>query len=398
LPPLAFRPSERETCPYYSVLAIKRAKTPTIGASCAIATFMDAYYTYLYPISFSIPATPPHTMATGAVMRTESISKEEGPLMATLKEEPLPRVPTPQITLPPLNAATIQRAREGLAAARDQHARAGIEYSLVQGDAIAEGQPDRRLSGAARRRLLHLLMNSLFKVRVENIENIPTTPVMLAPNHLNHIDPFLVLAQLPAEPYYYVLGDARTLYNKTWKRWLIHQVGGVIPLDRIWKEETAVMNGSKGGEHPELAELAAEIARDVPDGGSLDALRRLDRIVQGIFGRGDAILIFPEGGLGTREGHLRLPLKRGAIIYAMRAGVPIVPVGITGNRDLFLRKEITIRFGKPLEFAQVARPRPREVQTGLVALEQAITDLIDPHYQEPTGPKPLRHLLNHMLW
>src|SRR5579875_3682099 len=240
--------------------------------------------------------------------------------MATLKEEPLPRVPAPAIPLPPVNDATVKRAREGLAAARDQHARAGIEYSLAQGDAIAQGRPDRRLSGETRRRLLRLLINSLFKVRVEHAEHIPSTPVMLAPNHLNHIEPFLLLAQLPAKPYYYVLGDARTLYNKAWKRRLIHVVGGVIPLDRIWKEETAVMQAVQNGEHPELADLAAAIESDVPDGGSLDALRRLDRIVQGIFARGDSLLIFPEGGLGTREGHLRLPLKRGAIIYAMRAG------------------------------------------------------------------------------
>lgn len=317
--------------------------------------------------------------------------------MASLKEEPLARVPTPAIPLPPINAATIQRARQGLAAARDQQARVGIEDSLRQGDAIADGRPEQRISGAARRRLLHLLLAPLLRVRVENPENIPTTPVMLAPNHLNHIDPFLLLAHLPPTPYYYVLGDARTLYNKAWKRWLIHRVGGVIPLDRIWKEELAVIAGAQDG-HPELADLAAELTRDVPDGGSLDALRRLDRIVQGIFARGDSMVIFPEGGLGTQEGQLRLPLKRGAIIYAMRAGVPIVPVGITGNRDLFLGKEITIRFGTPLDLGHAERPRPRAVQAGQAALEAALRALLDPHYQEPRGPKPLRHLLNHMLW
>jgi 1-acyl-sn-glycerol-3-phosphate acyltransferase len=317
--------------------------------------------------------------------------------MASLKEEPLARVPHPVIPLPPLNAATIQRAREGLAAARDRQARAGIEASLRQADIIAEGGSERRISGALRRRLLRLALNPLLRVRVENPENIPTTPVMLAPNHLNHIDPFLLLAHLPPKPYYYVLGDARTLYNKTWKRWLIQRAGGVIPLDRIWKEEQAVIEGAKA-DHPELMDLAADLARDVPDGGSLDALRRLDRIVQGIFARGDAILIFPEGGLGTREGQLRLPLKRGAIIYAMRAGVPIVPVGITGNRDLFLGKQITIRFGKPLDLGHSERPRPRQVQAGQDALEAAMRELLDPNYQEPRGSKPLRHLLNHMLW
>jgi 1-acyl-sn-glycerol-3-phosphate acyltransferase len=317
--------------------------------------------------------------------------------MATLKEEPLARASRPAIILPPLNEATIKRARQGLAAARDQRSRAEIEESLRQGDAIADGRPERRMSGPMRRRLIGMLLGPLLRVRVEHPENIPTTPVMLAPNHLNHIDPFLLLAHLPPVPYYYILGDARTLYNRAWKRRLIHATGGVIPLDRIWKEETAVIEGAKA-DHPELADLAEAISRDVPDGGSMNALRRLDRIVQGIFARGDSILIFPEGGLGGSEGHMRLPLKRGAIIYALRAGVPIVPVGMIGNQDLFWRKEITIRFGKPLDFGQSSRPRPREVQAGLETLTTAMQDLLDPSYQEPTGPKPLHYWLNHVLW
>jgi len=240
-------------------------------------------------------------------------------------------------------------------------------------------------------------LGPLVQVHIEHSENIPATPCMLAPNHLNHIDPFLMLAAMPPTPYFYVLGDARTLYNKAWKRQLIHRVGGVIPLDRLWKEEIAVMEGAKNG-HDDLADLAAAIEQDVPDGGSLDALRRLDRIVQGIFTRGDSVLIFPEGSLGTIEGQLRLPLKRGAVIYAMRAGVPIVPVGITGSRDLYLRKHITVRFGPPLDFGQEVRPKPRVVQAALDSLEAAIRGLIDPNYQDPPGPKLFRHVLNHMLW
>ncbi|MBA3824790.1 MAG: 1-acyl-sn-glycerol-3-phosphate acyltransferase [Ktedonobacterales bacterium] len=312
-------------------------------------------------------------------------------------ESPTVRPPGTNIALPPLTPATIKRATEGLAAARNQHARAAVEHSLVNGEALLEGRPERRMSGAGRRRLLQAMLAPLVQVRIEHPENVPTTPCMLAPNHLNHIDPFLMLATMPATPYFYVLGDARTLYNKAWKRQLIRRVGGVIPLDRIWKEEMAVLEGVKSG-HAELADLAAAITHDVPDGGSYNALRRLDRIVQGIFARGDSVLIFPEGGLGTIEGQLRAPLKRGAVIYAMRAGVPIVPVGISGNRDLYLRKQITVRFGPPLDFGQADRPKPRVVQGALDTLEAAIRSLIDPNYQDPPGPKLLRHTLNHMLW
>lgn len=318
--------------------------------------------------------------------------------MASLTGETPSRTPAQAQPLPPLTPEVIQRAREGLAAGRDRRARAAVEASLVNAEAMLDpAGHEHRIDGRLRRFLLGIFMNTLFRVKLEHPENIPTGSVMLAPNHLNHIDPFLVLSQLPAKPYYYILGDARTLYNHPWKRWLVRRIGAVIPLDRVWKEEMAVMQGAANG-HPELAELAADLKRDVPDGGSLDVLRRLDRIVQGIFARGDSILIFPEGGLAAREGHLRLPLKRGAVIYAMRAGVPIVPVGLIGNHDLFLRKQLIIRFGQPLQFEQNPRPRPREVQAGLDALESAIQNLVDPNYQETKGPKLFRHLLNHMFW
>lgn len=319
--------------------------------------------------------------------------------MAITPAEPFVGTPTHDEAslnlLPPLTEATIQRAREGLAAARDPRARAGVAASLANGDLLVAGQPHQRIDATVRHTLIRTLIHTLFTVRVENPENIPAGPAMFAPNHLNHIDPFLALAALPNNPFFYILGDARTLYNKTWKRWLIHQDGGVIPLDRIWKEERAVLEGPRNG-RPDLAELADAIQREVPDGSSLATLHRIDNIVQAIFARGDSMLIFPEGALGTREGQLR-PIKRGALIYAMRAQVPIVPVGIIGTRDLYFRKELTLRFGPPLAFIGTSTSK-RATLDALATLRQAMQDLLPVAYHEPEGPKPLRHLLNHMFW
>lgn len=303
---------------------------------------------------------------------------------------------TLQLELPPLTPATIQRAREGLAAARDADALDTISESLDNALAIAQGRSDRRVSGQVRRICMKALIHTLFRVRVEYPERIPTAPAMLAPNHLSHFDPLLILSEVPAHPYYYILGDARSLYNKWWKRLILRLSGGTIPIERIWKEEIAVIEGAKAG-RKDLAELAAAIEQDVPDGSSLETLRRLDRIAQGIFARGDGIMIFPEGKLGTSEGQLRLPLKRGAVIYALRAGVPIVPVGIIGTKDLYFRKELTLRFGKPLIFPKSSRPKPREVQAALDALQEALMDLLPEDYREPDEPKLFRDFLNHML-
>ncbi len=308
-----------------------------------------------------------------------------------------PRRDHAAIVLPELTPEVIKRAIEGLAAGRDPKARQGVRATLANVDRIADGLPDQRWSGTSRRTLLRALTHTLFEITVEHPENIPTEPAMLAPNHLSHFDPFVVLGEMPASPYYYVLGDARTMYNHAWKRLFVARTGGVIPLDRLWKEEMAVIAGAKAG-RADLDDLAASLKSDVPDGGSIEALRQIDRIIQGIFNRGDALLVFPEGGLGLDEGRLRLPLKRGTIIYAMRAGVPIVPVGLIGTREVYLRKRITVRFGPPLRFAQSSRPRPAEIEDAIDQLTAAMQALLPDHYELPPGPKLLRRQLNHMLW
>lgn len=144
--------------------------------------------------------------------------------------------------------------------------------------------------------------------------------------------------------------------------------------------------------------MAAEIEQYVPQGNSIETLRRLDRIVQGIFTRGDGIILFPEGRLGRVEGQLELPLKRGSAIYALRSGVPILPVALIGTQDLYLKKELIIRFGEPLTFQQSSRPKPKQIQAVLNELQAALIAILPKDYREPEGAKPLRYFLNRMFW
>ncbi|BAZ28263.1 putative acyltransferase [Cylindrospermum sp. NIES-4074] len=292
-----------------------------------------------------------------------------------------------------LSDAAIKRVQEGVAAAGDRTIRHTIETALS--GLSANNQP--RVNSRLRRCVLRSLIHSLFRVRVEHLERIPQEPAILAVNHLHHIDPLLLLAELPTQPYYHILGDARTLYNKWWKRLILGFAGGVIPLERIWKEELAVIAAAKAGQQ-DLLELATAIEKTVPTGGDIQTLRRIDRIVLGILARGDGMILFPEGRLGNTEGKLHLPLKRGTVIYALRAGVPIVPIALIGTYDLYLRKNLTIRVGEPLRFTPASIPKRQEVDTALQQLQQAMLSLLPTEYQEPTGPKLLRHFLNHMLW
>ncbi|BAZ37329.1 putative acyltransferase [Calothrix sp. NIES-4101] len=295
-----------------------------------------------------------------------------------------------------LTAEAIQRAREGVDFAGDRISNQIIEQVLSSQQALAEGGKERKISGTIRRMVMRIIINTLFRVKVENSDRIPNTPVLIAANHLNHIDPFLLLSELPAKPYFHILGDARTLYNNKWKRILLHFAKGVIPLERMWKEEIAVMAAAKAGRE-DLTELAADIEKYVPKGNSIESMRRLDRIVQGIFNRGDSVLIFPEGKLGNVEGQV-LPLKRGAAIYALRSGVPILPIALIGTKDLFFRKELIVRIGEPLVFPQCNRLKAEQIQTVIDELQLAIQNLLPTDYSEPVGNKPLRNFLNHLFW
>ncbi len=308
----------------------------------------------------------------------------------------LKKSPTQPTTLPTLTPDTIKRAREGLADAQNPAVRQAITHSIGQLETIAQGEFEHRLSGHFRHWILRSLIHSLFRVKVEYPQRIPHRPVILVANHLNHIDPFLLLSELPASPYYYILGDARSVYNKLWKRLIVGLSGGVIPLERRWGEEMAVIEAAQT-EQEELTQLSKEIERDVPSGGDIKTMRQIDRAVQSILEREDGIMLFPEGRLGTTEGKLMVPLKRGTALYALRAGVPIVPVALVGTKHLYWRKTLTLRFGEPLSFPQVQHPKRSDINTVLEILQTSLIELLPLDYQDPNETQLFSEFLNHFF-
>ncbi|NJN01781.1 MAG: 1-acyl-sn-glycerol-3-phosphate acyltransferase [Leptolyngbyaceae cyanobacterium RM1_1_2] len=297
-----------------------------------------------------------------------------------------------------LTPEVLQRVEAGIEAGGSELVRWSVREAFEQFQQRAAGGCDRRASGQLRRWVMGTFTSVLFRVRVENIEAVPACPVILAANHLSHLDPFLLLAKLPPHPYFYILGDARTLYNKWWKRWVLSWAGGVIPLDRWWKEEIAVIDAARNG-RTDLATVAQAIEQTVPSGGDVRSLRQIDHTVETVLSRGDGILLFPEGRLGSKEGKL-YPLRRGTVLYALRNGVPIVPIAIIGTQDLYLHKTLTLRFGTPLQFEQRDRLKRLEIDAALASLEQAMRQLLPADYKEPQEPKLklFRYLLNHLLW
>lgn len=109
-----------------------------------------------------------------------------------------------------------------------------------------------------------------------------------------------------------------------------------------------------------------------------------------VLGEGEILCIYPEG---TRSPDGRLYRgKTGPVRVAMRAGVPIVPIGVTGTGDyirwltrprLGRRPEIRVMVGEPFDIT------PWADRVGDRAAEREITDQLMLRIQELTGQEYL---------
>jgi len=151
-----------------------------------------------------------------------------------------------------------------------------------------------------------------WRVRIEGAT--PPGPFVLAANHRSWLDIF-VLSRLPREMKWVTKAE---LFRVPWLGWLF-RMSGDIP---VWRG-----NATSGGDA--MAKARGYLARGVP------------------------VVFFPEG-TRSRDGHLK-PFKAGAFEVAAAAGVPIVPVAITGTAEgmpadtLWIRRStIVVRILPPL--------------------------------------------------
>lgn len=86
---------------------------------------------------------------------------------------------------------------------------------------------------------------------------------------------------------------------------------------------------------------------------SRQALRSLDAAARRIA-EGTSVVIFPEG-TRSKDGRLQ-PFKSGGMVLAIKSGVPLVPVAISGTHEILPKGSITlrpgnitIRIGHPIE-------------------------------------------------
>lgn len=170
------------------------------------------------------------------------------------------------------------------------------------------------------RALLQPFFHIYFRMSRIGREHVPAEgPVIIAANHRSFLDPF-VIACMARRPLYYVA--KRELFANSFMGWLLTRLGA-FPIDRGSGDEDAMAT-----------------ARE-------------------ILGRGDCVLIFPEG-TRTRPGTLGAP-KRGVGRLALETGAPVVPVAVIGTeavrRGWRIRPhKVSIRAGAPLRFPRVDNP------------------------------------------
>jgi len=112
-----------------------------------------------------------------------------------------------------------------------------------------------------------------------------------------------------------------------------------------------------------------------------DALKNMDATVA-LLRSGLSLVVYPEGTT-NKTGKLG-SFKRGAVLLAARAGVPIVPIAVMGTRKIKLRGSLWIHFGmptrviisEPVEVGDVEREEQRAVAERLRAIiEEGLTEV-----------------------
>ena len=166
------------------------------------------------------------------------------------------------------------------------------------------------------------------RVRVEGLENIPPGVCIFAANHISNVDP---IAFVPAIP-----------------------------------RRVSVLLKSELFRIPILS-TAMRLAKFVPvDRADKEAAVASVNVALGVLKEGLSLAVYPEG-TRSPDGRLK-PFKKGTFALAIEAGVPIVPVSISGAQHL-MRKgewtmrsgEIVVRFGPPVDASQYTMERRMEL-------------------------------------
>jgi 1-acyl-sn-glycerol-3-phosphate acyltransferase len=185
------------------------------------------------------------------------------------------------------------------------------------------------------RGLCGLIFKTVWRMRVYGAQNVPLSgPVIVVSNHISYFDPPAVGVGAP-RPLYYMAKEE--LFRISVLGPLIRQLNA-FPIDR--------------------------------SRGDIAAIKRSLEILA----RGNALLIFPEGGRNT-SGEAQGQL--GTALLVARSGAPVVPAYVAGTADPRAFERMTVTFGRPLYFETAKKASREDLAKWTDAIMQSIFALKD---------------------
>jgi 1-acyl-sn-glycerol-3-phosphate acyltransferase len=194
-----------------------------------------------------------------------------------------------------------------------------------------------------------LAVRVYLRLRPEHVDRLPAGPAILCFNHQSWADPFILAAAIPARPDLMFFGPREADLSVGAKNRLIR-----------WTQRSIPFRPDKTG----LRDVARRVAAELD--------------------RGSRIAIAPEGRIHVGE-RVVLPLDEGTAFFALRSGVPIIPIAINGTGWLRFGGTVRVRVGEPIATSgQATREAVSELTT---ATWRALLELVaDGRDRPPPGP------------
>ena len=164
--------------------------------------------------------------------------------------------------------------------------------------------------------VLFVYCKIVYRLKIVGTENIPEEQVIFCGNHRSFIDPPIIKVTCTR--------DVRFLARESLtKNPLLAFLGWIFDVIYV-KKDSKDIGALKG---------------------TLSVLKK-----------GESVALFPEG---TRNGLEKGEnVKGGAAFFAIKSGVKVVPVGISGEIKPF--HKLTVTYGKPLDFSTYKDPKNKE--------------------------------------
>ena len=177
----------------------------------------------------------------------------------------------------------------------------------------------------------------------ENLRKVQTKGCIIAPNHVSAIDPVFIV------------------------------------ISRFWGRRMLVFAKKELFEINALLTWFFRCCGALCVRGTKEELEIIDRTVEACRA-GETLLIFPEGTRGKTESELELgEFHNGSFKMATKTGCPIIPLSISGSREILEAHfpkirgtHVTVTYGKPIIPGELTKEEKKEIgnYTKNILLEQ----------------------------